>query len=210
MTSSLPLQLQLWSHLSARMHLTMAAQIVAVIGLGLAIDKSWGWTGQHLVTLWTIAVFSWLFWLGRRDERAVLVLCMFIAGVGEGVLSLLWGLYDYQFANVPLFVPPGHALLMTLGLLAARHLSSRQAWSVVALGAAWGGFALWRGIDQFGLTLFVLFVLCMLVSRARALYAAMFVLALVLVKVCSRCYGGSTIINLPTCHCLCRRDTPCS
>jgi hypothetical protein len=165
----------------------MALHIIAVISCGLALDRALvsGWLGQHLATVWTLGVFVWLYRLGQRDERAVLVLCMLIAGFGEVVLSLVWGLYDYQFANVPLFVPPGHALLMTLGLLTARHLNLWQAWSVVFGGIVWGAYA-WGlfatrpGFDQFGVALFLVFVFCMLVSRAKALYAAMFVLALIM------------------------------
>ena len=57
----------------------------------------------------------------------MLVLCTLIAGFGEIILSLVWGLYDYQFSNLPLFVPPGHALLMTLGLITSRILLKHKA-----------------------------------------------------------------------------------
>ncbi len=175
----------LWQHLNARQLALMAINIIAVIAGGLALDIRFGWLGQHAATLWTIAVWAWLYWLGRAEERRVLILCTAIAGVGEVVLSLGWGIYDYQFHNVPLFVPPGHALLMTLGLIVAEKLVKLKAgrafqailpWS----SAIYAGFACWRGYDCFGALLFGVFAICMIFGRSKMLYATMFVLALIM------------------------------
>jgi hypothetical protein len=37
--------------------------------------------------------------------RRNLKICIVLATLGEAFLSLVWGLYDYQFRNLPLFVP---------------------------------------------------------------------------------------------------------
>ncbi len=171
-----PLHLRLWRGAS----LTVPLNIVAVIAGGLALDRSFSWTGQIAANLWAFAVFAWLYRLGGSEERRVLVLCTAIAGTGEVVLSLVWGLYDYQFQNVPLFVPPGHALLMTLGLVVARHVRLPQAWLVSLAACAWAIHAWTGGFDRFGVLLFGVYILCMAFSGARALYATMFVLALVM------------------------------
>lgn len=170
----------LWQHLAPRTRAWGAAHIVAVITGGLALDRGLGWPGQHLATLWTVAVFAWLLRIGRPIERRALLVCTALAGTGEAVLSLGWGIYDYQFGNLPLFVPPGHALLMTLGVFARPFVSRRAVAGVAAAAAAWAALAWWRGTDEFGAVLALLFLACVAMSRGRDLYAAMLVLALVM------------------------------
>jgi hypothetical protein len=171
-----PQHLRLWRHAGA----TVPLNIIAVIGGGLALDRALGWSGQILASLWAFAVFAWLYKIAAAEERRVLVLCTLIAGFGEVVLSLVWGLYDYQFHNVPLFVPPGHALLMTLGLVVARHVRLPVAWLVCAGAALWALYAWTGAFDRFGVVLFGVYLLCMITSGARALYSTMFVLALLM------------------------------
>jgi hypothetical protein len=153
--------------------------IVAVITGGLALDIVLGWPGQHLATLWACAVWVWLYRAGGPAERHSLLLCMLIAGAGEVVLSLVWGLYDYQFANLPLFVPPGHALLMTLGVLVAARLPVRATVLAVMLpGALYALYAWGADVDRLGAALFLVFAGCLAWGRDRALYSVMFALAL--------------------------------
>lgn len=170
----------LWQHLTAGMRWLVATQIIAVIVGGLALDSWLGWPGQIAAIGWTFGVFAWLFLLGRTLERRVLILCTAIAGMGEVVLSLVWGIYDYQFGNVPLFVPPGHALLMTLGLLIAAQHPPRAAWWVLAVASLWAAYAWVIDIDRFGVVLFAVYVGCVMWGRSRPLYASMFVIALVM------------------------------
>jgi len=175
--------MSLWSHLRPATRAWMAFHIVAVISIGLWLDIHLGWTGQHIATVWALAVWGWLYWLGRRTERQVLILATLLSGIGEVFLSLVWGLYDYQFHNVPLFVPPGHALLMTLGILSARQLA-RHSTAVVAivtiLAATWAVYAWLANSDRFGVVLFGLYAACLWFGLARTLYAVMFVLALIM------------------------------
>jgi hypothetical protein len=160
----------------------VAAVIVTLIASGLWLDARFGWPGQYTVIAATVAVYGWLYWRSSSVERRVLTLCAVIAGTGEVILSLIWGLYDYQFHNVPLFVPLGHALLMTLGLIVTRHIPERLApwWvgAVVAAAILWGGYAWVADLDRFGVVLCGVFLLCAAFGKARALYATMFVLAL--------------------------------
>jgi len=110
-----------------------------------------------------------------------------IATCVELFLSLVWGLYQYRWGNVPLFVPPGHGLLYLFALRATRtplmldrgstvkHLALACAtlWAVGGLSVA--PFILGR-VDVFG-ALF-LPILVVLMRRPRALvYAATFFIA---------------------------------
>lgn len=158
----------------------LAGLIVAILIIGLAVDRQAGMPGQIAVSLVVWAVLTTLALRLPADIGRRLVACTWISGLGELVASLLWGLYDYQFGNVPLFVPPGHALLYLLGLIVAPHVSARFARGlllalaplVLALASA--------GLDQLSLPLFALFALFVLRGRHHALYAVMFVLALLL------------------------------
>ena len=177
----LPLHARLWRHAPVWTPL----HIVAVITGGLALDANFGWTGQVAAIIWTFGLWAWLYKSGGAEERRVLALCTVISGVGEVMLSLVWGVYDYQFSNLPLFVPPGHALLMTLGLIASQKLLKHQAGRAFQTILPWGaaiyaGFAWRMHFDEFGAVLFCVFGICMMFNRARMLYATMFVFALVM------------------------------
>ncbi|MBL8519940.1 MAG: hypothetical protein JNK75_04645 [Betaproteobacteria bacterium] len=158
----------------------VALVIVLVITGGLWIDARFGWPGQCATIVWTFLVFAWLYRRSSATERRVLVLCTIISGIGEVFLSLVWGLYDYQFHNVPLFVPPGHALLMTLGLITIRIVPRWCVGLVVVAAIGWGVHAWTANSDRFGVVLCALFFIAVTFGKARVLYATMFVLALIM------------------------------
>jgi hypothetical protein len=89
-------------------------------------------------------------------------------------------LYEYRQHAIPLFVPPGHAMLFLLGTQAARRMPDWGPWIVIAgLGVYAAGAAL-SGASTVDLLLFGLFLACFAVRRGRKLYAAMVLLALAL------------------------------
>lgn len=152
--------------------------IVALITVGLIVDQHAGAWGQPVVSLAAWALL--LHWIrhSATPERINLVLCVCFATVGEIFLSLVWGLYDYRLGNIPLFVPPGHALLFALGVMLAARLPNWITFAVpVAAAPVIVGLA-WIGSDTLGPPLFALLLACMAFSRARKLYAVMFMLAL--------------------------------
>lgn len=110
--------------------------------------------------------------------RTRLMACVWISGLGEIGASLLWRLYDYQFFNVPLFMPPGHALLYLLGMALAQWLPPIVSGLVPWIAAPFVVLLVVCGIDTLSLWLFALFVLFMRFGRDKPLYATMFVLAL--------------------------------
>ena len=95
------------------------------------------------------------------------------------MLSLGWGLYVYRLDNVPMFVPPYHALLLMLGFALARRLPDSAALAILILAGVYTLGAAWHGFDTFGLLLFGLFAACSLwLPERRRLFASTFVLAL--------------------------------
>ena len=144
-------------------------------------------TQQHALGLLT---FTFLFVATRFSpptERREVWLMVAIATCVELFLSLVWGLYQYRWGNVPLFVPAGHGLLYLFALRATRtplmidrgrsvkHLALACAtlWAVGGLTVA----PLFLGrVDVFGALFLPIFVV--LLRRPRALvYAASFFIA---------------------------------
>jgi len=161
-----------------RHDLQRALLITAIIGGGLTFDQLVDFWGQTLTNLGIWAAF--LYWLrgARSDDQMALAVCVLYATLGEIFLSLVWGLYEYRLANVPLFVPPGHALLFMLGRILAERSSRWIEWFIPLAATP---FVLLLAVTRLGTLdalLFALFLLCMLSGRASRLYAVMFVLSL--------------------------------
>ncbi len=101
--------------------------IVATLAGGLAADVYTNIVGQTMIGLivW-LTLFSLLSMsTGTRDSH--LMACLVIATAGEILLSLGWGLYTYRLGNIPLFVPPGHVLMLLLGFSLARRMPEAAA-----------------------------------------------------------------------------------
>jgi len=156
----------------------MALSIIVVICGGLWIDQALEFWGQAFTNLAVWLLF--LHWLRRArvTVQTGLVACMAYAALGEICLSLLWGLYDYRLAYIPLFVPPGHALLFVLGGLLAARAADWIVWLVPLAAAPFVLLLALTGADTLGLALFALFLVCVVFGRAKKRHAVMFVLAL--------------------------------
>lgn len=155
-----------------------ASAIVAVIAAGLLLDQHVEFWGQTATSFGVWALF--LHWLRDAEPRHQLALaaCVVYATLGEIFLSLVWGLYEYRLANIPLFVPPGHALLFMLGSTLAARVGNWINWIVPLAAAPFIGLLLLSKAGTLDAALFVLFILCILFGSARRLYAVMFVLSL--------------------------------
>ena len=155
--------------------------IVATLAGGLAADVHTNIVGQTMIGLivW-LTLFSVLSDVDR-DTRFALMACLVIATVGEIVLSLGWGLYTYRLDNIPLFVPPGHVLLLLLGLSLARRMTEGAALAIIGCAGVYSLLVAAAGIDTLGVLLFgVLAAASLAMPQQRRLYASTFVLALVL------------------------------
>ena len=85
------------------------------------------------------AAFVWFF--ARRltvDPRQILT-AILVATLGEVVLSLGWGLYSYQHALIPLYVPPGHGLFYTLAAATAQQELMQRHARAITRGAIVAG-----------------------------------------------------------------------
>jgi hypothetical protein len=155
-----------------------AAGIICVVAAGLLLDQKLPFGGQIITNIAVWLIFICILRHASRQEQVSLVACVFYATIGEIFLSLAWGLYEYRLGNIPLFVPPGHALLFMVGTALAPRLSDRLAWSVPLLAAPFVVLLSVTGSDTLGAPLFALLLLCMVFGPAKKLYATMFLLAL--------------------------------
>jgi len=160
--------------------LAVAALLGLIIWVGLYVDQRMQPWGQDAVNAAVGAAYLWLVWRSDRPRRIGLLACLAIATVGECTASLVWGLYTYRLHNIPLFVPPGHALLYTIGVALALRMPDRIVVWVPLLALPYIALALLRGFSTFDAALFVVFVLCLWRGSAKKLYATMFMLSLVL------------------------------
>jgi len=154
--------------------------IVLTFVIGLLIDQKIEFYGQIITNIVAWLVFFSLLQTSNRLERISLILCVIYATAGEIFLSLVWGLYEYRLNNIPLFVPPGHALLFTLGLLLAPKMHDWFIRVVPIFTAFYMTVAFITGIDTLGGILFITFLICLIFGEAKKLYATMFMLSMLL------------------------------
>lgn len=160
------------------------AHVVAIVFLlivGLAADVRTDLPGQTAIG---VAVWAYLLFLLRRfgaDARRALFACLVLATAGELVLSLVWQVYTYRLDNVPLFVPPGHVLLLLLALAMSERMPLRFADVILGSAVMYAVVAGIAGIDTLALPLAVVIAAIAVAMPAnRPLYASTFVLALAL------------------------------
>ena len=72
---------------------------------------------QGVANAVTIAYFCLLLFALRPDQKLMALVFVPFSAVGEYVFSLIFGLYHYRLWEVPIYVPFGHAILFSTGLL---------------------------------------------------------------------------------------------
>lgn len=155
--------------------------MAATLAGGLALDARSDIVGQAVVSIGVWAVLLVLLNGMARDVRYPLMTCLLIATAGELFLSLVWGLYTYRLGNIPMFVPPGHVLLLLLGLWFADRLPESGARAILGCAGVYSVAVAAMGIDTLGVALFAVFAAAWYFMPAqRRLYASTFVLSLVL------------------------------
>jgi hypothetical protein len=68
-------------------------------------------SGQSAANLLTLVFFFWVLHGSNPRLRRLMFIGVAVATVGEVSFALLIGMYEYRLQNVPLYVPPGHAIL---------------------------------------------------------------------------------------------------
>lgn len=151
---------------------------LATLALGIPVDASATSWAQPVVSAWTWLALGLVVRAVAPAERRELAACVVLATAGEIFLKDVWGLYEYRLGNLPLFIPPGHALVYaTARRLASVAPSWLPAGVALVFGAAIARGA-WRGTDTFGLLWFAVFLAYLHRSTSPALCATLFLFAL--------------------------------
>lgn len=154
---------------------------IGVLALGLWADIHVDLPGQCVLGAAVWALFLALIAPLPAPERRLYLACVAIATAGELFLSLGWGLYSYRLGNVPLFVPPGHALMLMLGLSLAPRMPEGAARAILGGAGVYTVLAAASGLDTLAVPLYLLLMASVLALPGHArLLASSFVLTLAL------------------------------
>ena len=154
---------------------------IAALALGLWADIHTDLPGQL-----AIGAVVWGLLLGLiaplpAPERRMYLACVGIATAGELFLSLVWGLYTYRLGNVPMFVPPGHALMLMLGLALTNRMPEGVARAILGGAGVYTLLAAVTGLDTLAVPLYLMLAVSVLALPQHArLFASSFVLTLTL------------------------------
>ena len=154
-----------------------AAAGPAYLAALLAADTQVSYRGQL-----ALGALTWLVLLGALLPLAPLARAQALgvvvfATVGEVTGSLVWGVYHYRLHNLPLFIPPAHGIVYLSGLALTRVVGVRRLVAAAAAGSVgWGlaGLTLLPRLDVAGAIGVPLLCVFLWRSRARATYAAVF------------------------------------
>jgi hypothetical protein len=154
-----------------------AAAGPACLAALLAADTQVGYPGQlalgALTWIVLLCALRPLSPLARSQALGVVV----FATIGEVTGSLVWGVYHYRLHNLPLFIPPAHGVVYLSGLALTRVVPARRLVAAAAIGSVgWGlaGLTVLPRLDVAGAIGVPLLCLFLWRSRARATYAAVF------------------------------------
>lgn len=97
--------------------LPLTAMVLAIDSRQLVVAQ--GIDGQPFANVFIISYFLLLLFGLRPEQRLMALIFVPFAAIGECIFSLLFGLYIYRLEMVPLYVPFGHGVLFSMGLLVA-------------------------------------------------------------------------------------------
>ncbi len=155
--------------------------VIVTLALGLWADVHVDLPGQLAIGAAVWGLFLFLIRRLPAAERYRYLACVGIATAGELFLSLAWGLYSYRLGNVPMFVPPGHAMMLMLGIAVAQRMPELAARTILGGAGAYTILAAATGLDTLAVPLYLMLMLSVLSLPAhRRLFASSFILTLTL------------------------------
>jgi len=166
--------------MSVRLHPPRAviAVVVGTLAGGILLDARGPWWSQAAVVAWTWCILAWIAVGSTPEHRRELAVCLVIATLGELFLMEVWGLYAYRLGNLPLFIPPGHAIVFAASTRTAPVAPRWLPAGVAIVGGLYVAWAGWTGVDTFGMLWFAAFLGYLVWSRDRGLCAVLFLFAL--------------------------------
>ena len=156
-----------------------AAALAGYLALLLAVDTHVGTRGQLVLAGATWVVVAVALWRATAERRAQALLVVAVATSAEITGSVIWGVYTYRLENLPLFVPPAHALVYLAGVSLAAAVARHEralVWTALIAVNVWAivGLAGIPRTDIGGALGAVLLTFFLLRGRAPAIYAGVF------------------------------------
>ncbi len=148
--------------------------------------------GQWAANALMLAYFVWMYRDAPPRLQSLMKYGVVVATVGEVFFSLVVGMYEYRLGNVPIYVPPGHAILygavyyFVREPFMLRHQRTMMT-GMALLGVAYATYWLVAHNDMYGALCTLLF-LYLLVRNAdsRYFFLAMFIFVAYLEQVGTR------------------------
>lgn len=160
-----------------------APVVIFALGADSRFVLERGFDGQILSNLAAPLYFLLMLSGLRSEQRLMALIFVPFSAVGEYLFSLVFQLYTYKFGTVPFYVPFGHAILFSTGLLIAELPSvvaneGRVRYLLLAFHAALFGGAILALQDTLSGIFGLLFVVILYRKRGRPFYLIMGVLVL--------------------------------
>ncbi len=160
-----------------------APVVIFALGADSRFVLERGFDGQILSNLAAPLYFLVMLSGLRTEQRLMALIFVPFSALGEYVFSLVFQLYTYKFMMVPFYVPFGHAILFSTGLLIAElpwviANEGRTRYVLLAFHAALFGGAILALHDTLSALFGVLFVIILYRKRGRPFYLIMGVLVL--------------------------------
>jgi len=136
--------------------------------------------GQWISNVIMIVSYVWMYRRAPRRLRALMKYGVVVAIIGEVFFSLVVGMYEYRLANVPIYVPPGHAILYGAVYYFVREpvvLTHRRLVNgiMMSIALAYVGYWLFAHHDVFGALCAVVFVALIVQHKeSRTFFLTMF------------------------------------
>ncbi|NEQ95320.1 MAG: hypothetical protein F6K30_01070 [Cyanothece sp. SIO2G6] len=157
--------------------LGFAPILIAVLGVDSVNLADHGYRTQWLADWMAIAYFTVMLWGLKAEERRIAIIFVPFSALAEYLFSQVFDLYLYRLDMVPLYVPFGHAILFSTGLVLA-DLKALQQWNMlrwILLGVHLMLFLLAIALWHDGLSAILLLIFAWVLQRkgARLLYGIM-------------------------------------
>jgi hypothetical protein len=102
----------------------LIAGFFPLVALVLGADSIWlsgsDFSGQLLADGLAAAYFILLLWGLDAGEKLMVLIFVPFSAIAEYVFSSILGIYTYRLATVPIYVPLGHAILFSTGLMLSK------------------------------------------------------------------------------------------
>lgn len=154
-----------------------------LIATGLWFDSKFyhgAFDGQTIINIAMIVAFGVLFYFGTARARTLMIFATLIGIGGEYLFSLGFEMYTYKNGNVPMYVPPGHAIVYICVYWFTRRpaiVKTKAFWEksllVFAIGYSLFCLIVWTDVFGFLLTGLTLYLLKKH-PRERLFYLAMY------------------------------------